>query len=58
VTASEPGEGKKSINNKKNDNTDENKDGGTKGGIKKGIDKGIGRGPLFKKKKDLLYHFF
>jgi len=35
VAAGEPGERKKSINNKKDGNTDENKNGGIKRGIKK-----------------------
>jgi len=44
--------------NEGNDNTDKNKNGDIKRGTKKSINKKTGKKPLFKKKKNLLHHFF
>jgi len=46
MVINEPNEGKKNINNKKNDNIDENKGDDIKGGIKKNIDEKINKGLL------------
>jgi len=58
MTAGESSEKEKNINDEEDNNIGENKGGDIKKETKKNINEKINGGLLFKKKKDLLYHFF